>query len=94
MHCEWCGTNRDGRSLKQIGVRDDNHTLEWNKVCRDCYEQEMGNREVDIKIREEMILSIYNTGENPLSYVIEPKLSIKITDKNDETKKEDLERVL
>ena len=44
--------------------------------------------------KEKVVRDIYNCVENPLSYIIEPKGSIKITDKDDETKKEDLERII
>ena len=40
------------------------------------------------------ILKVYDCDENPLSYMIEPKGSIEIVDKDDVTKKEDLENIL
>ena len=40
------------------------------------------------------IKELYDCNENPLSYMIEPKGSVDIIDKDDETTKEDLEHVL
>ena len=39
-------------------------------------------------------LKIYGCNENPLCYMIEPRGSIEIVDKDDVTKKEDLENIL
>ena len=44
--------------------------------------------------KEKLVKDIYDCEESPLSYIIEPKGSIKITDKDDETKKEDLENII
>lgn len=43
---------------------------------------------------EETIQEIYDCNENPLQYMIEPKGSLKIVDKEHKTKKEDLENIL
>ncbi len=40
------------------------------------------------------VLELYDCDENPLAYMIEPKGSIKITDKDKKTTKEDLENTL
>lgn len=40
------------------------------------------------------IQEIYDCDENPLSYMIEPKGSVDIINKDEETTKEDLEHVL
>ena len=40
------------------------------------------------------ILELYGCDESPLAYMIEPKGSVEITDKNHKTKKEDLENIL
>ncbi len=44
--------------------------------------------------RESVVDAIYDCEENPLAYMIEPKGSVKITDKNKKTKKEDLQNIL
>lgn len=49
--------------------------------------------DADVK-KKKLVQEIYGTDENPLSYIIEPRDSIKITDKNHKTKKEDLENIL
>ena len=43
---------------------------------------------------EQDVLDLYNCDENPLSYMIEPKGSVKITSKDVKTTKEDLENIL
>ncbi len=40
------------------------------------------------------ILELYGCDDNPLSYMIEPKGSVRITSKDDKTTKEDLENIL
>ena len=40
------------------------------------------------------VLEVYDSDENPLSFMVEPKGEIDIVDKDDETTKEDLEHVL
>ena len=64
MRCDWCDTNHDGRTLKQIGTRSEANDLEWNKVCRNCYEQEMGNRDIDLKIYEKLMRTRPELSEN------------------------------
>lgn len=43
---------------------------------------------------EKVVQEIYDCEENPLSYMIEPRGSVEITDKNKKIKKEDLENIL
>ena len=43
---------------------------------------------------EDLVQEIYGSDENPLSYMIEPRGSVEITDKNNKIKKEDLENIL
>ena len=64
MRCDWCDTNHDGRTLKKIGTRPEANDLEWNRVCRNCYEQETGNRDVDLKIYEGLMLTRPELSEN------------------------------
>ena len=64
VRCDWCGTSHDGRTLKKIGTRSETNDLEWNNVCRNCYEQEMGNRDVDLKIYEELMRTRPELSEN------------------------------
>ena len=64
VKCDWCGTRHDGRTLKKIGTRSEANEIEWSKVCYNCYEQEMGNRDVDLKIYEELMLTRPELSEN------------------------------
>ena len=49
----------------------------------------MSDNEFDNLVKE-----IYGCEENPISYMIEPRGSVEITDKNTEPKKEDFENIL
>ncbi|RNJ80179.1 MAG: hypothetical protein D9C04_02325 [Nitrosopumilus sp. B06] len=50
---------------------------------------------VEDKELTELVMAIYGCTDHPLSYMIEPKASIKIIDKNDqEITKEELESIL
>ena len=43
---------------------------------------------------DQEVLNVYGSDDNPLSYMIEPKGSVDIIDKDEETTKEDLEPIL
>jgi len=44
--------------------------------------------------KEKLVKEIYDCKESPLAYIIEPKGSVRITDKNAKTEKDDLESIM
>ena len=69
-----------------ISLRQCTHCIERSiYIIGKCIKSIMDDQEV---------LNVYGSDDNPLSYMIEPKGSVDIIDKDEETTKEDLEPIL
>ena len=68
--CAWCGFQGDGRKFRKIGVRPTPDVLEFDRICRDCYDQEDCNRDVDLEICRHIMQTCYGMPDNEINYAV------------------------